>query len=362
MDDQGPRQRNKADEEEAERAAWEVYRQLNGLRARGGAQQKQQQQQKQQEEKKAAAARRKDGVVVLGSSSSDDEDDEDEDADATTDEADEDASVVRKERAKQQWQRRQRAKAAEQENGKCVKRRRDKKRPASSDDDDDEQQPPPRAPTVRELVHATCDALQQHMPSLPSIDLPPPREAMLAAGAYGAAMAAHVSRKRLRRDSARAAALRRARRGHAEPPRDEAEAQDELLRRDEEAKVFVAGVPFGVSLPSACLDSRRVLARALGDAMQGEIPSLGRGETLSAVFLDAAGRSTEVGPTRGGGGGAGSEAASAASSDKAASAAWRRAASTAVRVYVRDVAWMATLELQPPPPPPPPLLANKKHR
>jgi hypothetical protein len=143
-----------------------------------------------------------------------------------------------------------------------------------------------------------------------------------------------------------------------------------LLQRPHEVKVFVAGVRWGCALPAACLDSRRSLARSLADAMQGEVPSFGRGDTLSVVFLDGAGRATEMLPTRGGGGGGGGAAAAAidgaegdggdgddgggdgknttttAKKKKRAAperAAWRRAAATAARVYVRDVAFVASL-------------------
>jgi hypothetical protein len=108
--------------------------------------------------------------------------------------------------------------------------------------------------------------------------------------------------------------------------------------------------------------------------MQGEVPSFGRGDTLSVVFVDGAGRATELPPTRGvGGGGRGGGGAAAAAMDGAADGAgsdggdgdgtntttkkkkgraapdrasreaWRRAAATAARVYVRDVAFVASL-------------------
>ncbi|WIA32215.1 hypothetical protein OEZ86_003064 [Tetradesmus obliquus] len=88
-------------------------------------------------------------------------------------------------------------------------------------------------------------------------------------------------------------------------------------------KVFYAGVRWGLSLQPAAVKSRQLLAKALNDAYVGEIRSVGQGECLTAVFLDANGSTAELGPVKWRG------------STKANSSRWKTLAKTAARIYVR---------------------------
>lgn len=88
-------------------------------------------------------------------------------------------------------------------------------------------------------------------------------------------------------------------------------------------KVFYAGVRWGLSLQPSAVKSRQMLAKALNDAYVGEIRSVGQGECLTAVFLDANGSTAELGPVKWRG------------STKANTSRWKMLAKTAARIYVR---------------------------
>eukprot|EP00882_Tetradesmus_deserticola_P007543 GHRQ01007944.1.p1 GENE.GHRQ01007944.1~~GHRQ01007944.1.p1 ORF type:complete len:283 (+),score=117.56 GHRQ01007944.1:886-1734(+) len=88
-------------------------------------------------------------------------------------------------------------------------------------------------------------------------------------------------------------------------------------------KVFYAGLRWGLSLQPSAIKSRQLLAKALNDAYVGEIRSVGQGECLTAVFVDANGATAELGPVKWRG------------SSKANSSRWRALAKTAARIYVR---------------------------
>jgi hypothetical protein len=99
----------------------------------------------------------------------------------------------------------------------------------------------------------------------------------------------------------------------------------------------MAGLRWAVPLHSAALRSRLDLARAINEALAGEIVSVGRGEDLAVVFVTSDGEALEMPPprhagsgARRGSGGGGDKAAA----DKAAQQ-WRKAAARAARVYVR---------------------------
>jgi hypothetical protein len=80
---------------------------------------------------------------------------------------------------------------------------------------------------------------------------------------------------------------------------------------------------WGLSLPRAAVRSRAALAKALHDAYVGDILSVGQGQGLRVVFVDASGGSAEFGGTLWGG------------SSRANAARWRGLAKGAVRIYVR---------------------------
>lgn len=86
-------------------------------------------------------------------------------------------------------------------------------------------------------------------------------------------------------------------------------------------KVFYAGVRWGLSLQPSAVKSRQALAKALNDALVGEILSVGQGECLSAVFLDASGATQELGPSKWG-------------DSKADAGRWKTLAKSAARIYV----------------------------
>eukprot|EP00882_Tetradesmus_deserticola_P032687 GHRQ01037225.1.p1 GENE.GHRQ01037225.1~~GHRQ01037225.1.p1 ORF type:complete len:290 (+),score=99.35 GHRQ01037225.1:688-1557(+) len=88
-------------------------------------------------------------------------------------------------------------------------------------------------------------------------------------------------------------------------------------------KVFYAGLRWGLSLQPSAIKSRQLLAKALNDAYVGEIRSVGQGECLTAVFVDANGATAELGPVKWRG------------SSKANSSRWRALAKTVARIYVR---------------------------
>jgi len=97
-------------------------------------------------------------------------------------------------------------------------------------------------------------------------------------------------------------------------------------KKDERAvKLFLAGMRWGVALPSGALRSRGELARSINDAFVGEVLSVGRGDDLSVVFVTEDGEAEEMPALRGAGGRRAGESASR----------WRRLAKQAARVYVR---------------------------
>lgn len=86
--------------------------------------------------------------------------------------------------------------------------------------------------------------------------------------------------------------------------------------------MFYAGVRWALSLPPSAVKSRQQLAKALNDALVGDILSVGQGENLTVVFVDSSGNTAELGPTK-------------RSSSRAPSTRWRTLATTAARIYVR---------------------------
>jgi hypothetical protein len=97
-------------------------------------------------------------------------------------------------------------------------------------------------------------------------------------------------------------------------------------------KLFITGMRWAVPLPSGAVRSRLDLARAINEALVGEVASVGRGEDLSVVFVTSDGEALEM-PAPRYAGGAGRRGGAGAG-DKAAQQ-WRKAAQRATRVYVR---------------------------
>lgn len=85
--------------------------------------------------------------------------------------------------------------------------------------------------------------------------------------------------------------------------------------------MFLTGARWGLSLPRTAVRSRSALAHALNEAFVGSILSLGNGQMLAAVFVDARGTAAELGPVP-----------VARRQDTAV--LWRELAAAAVRIYV----------------------------
>jgi hypothetical protein len=87
-------------------------------------------------------------------------------------------------------------------------------------------------------------------------------------------------------------------------------------------KVFFAGVRWALSVPRSAVKSRQQLAKALNDAFVGEILSVGQGEGLTVVFVDAYGNTAAAEPTKW------------SSGSRSNSARWRTLVKSAARIYV----------------------------